>query len=82
MSCLKRDGICAGMEGPGDVAESVGRGARELEDEAGFASIANGDGEVSICGFGSLLSGFDILALRVWDLIVRGSVEFILVAAM
>lgn len=44
------------MEGPVEVAESVGRGARELEDEAGFASIANGDGEVSICGFGSLLS--------------------------
>lgn len=42
-----------GMEG---LLHTVARGARELQDEADFASIANGDGEISICGFGSLLS--------------------------
>jgi hypothetical protein len=30
---------------------------QELEDEAAFASIASLEGEISICGFGSLLSG-------------------------
>lgn len=51
---IVRSGSCSGMEG---LLHTVARGARELQDEADFASIANGDGEISICGFGSLLSG-------------------------
>jgi len=37
--------------------EGIRTVAQELQDETDFASIANGDGEISICGFGSLLSG-------------------------
>lgn len=48
--------LCAGMEACEDVASGV-RGVQELQYEADFASVANGDGEISICGFGSLLSG-------------------------
>lgn len=46
-----------GVEGFGNtVQEGAVEGTRELRNEADFASIANTDGEISICGFGSLLS--------------------------
>lgn len=38
------------------ISGMEGLSAQELEDEADFASLANGDGDISICGFGSLLS--------------------------
>ena len=33
------------------------RGMLELLDKADFVSVANDDGEISICAFGSLLLG-------------------------
>lgn len=58
MLIVPRAGICAGVEGFGNtVQEGAVEGTRELRNEADFASIANTDGEISICGFGSLLSG-------------------------
>ncbi|KAG0584864.1 hypothetical protein KC19_3G240500 [Ceratodon purpureus] len=45
-----------GQYGGCESDDDVVRGVRELQDEADFAVVANDDGEISICGFGSLLS--------------------------
>lgn len=62
---VRGQSFCRGRAGPRScgcsMAEGGGaeapRGLTELSDESDFDSLVSADGYISICGFGSLLSG-------------------------
>ncbi len=52
-------GLCVDMDGSdgGGLQMGVEIDMRELQDADAIVSLANDAGQISICGFGSLLSG-------------------------